>query len=200
MFSSLIVWKDKKNIDKEVLDTNTRLRNFLNQKNIDYIDNTNIKEDYLGNKKFHLNKRGNSVFPQNVLRYLPSKYWENVNFSCFTVSYDECKSKSQSEDSADSFEEKLKDSRRKNLWNIVVGKLHINSLRSKVDLLAEQMKGIINELVISEVELDESFPVGQFRILGYASSFRLDCDQHGAGIMVFIREDIPAKFLSADTH
>ena len=74
LFSSLIVRKDKKNIDKGVLDTNARLRNFCNQKNIDYIDNTNIKEDHLGNKKLHLNKRGNSAFPQNLLRYLRSKY------------------------------------------------------------------------------------------------------------------------------
>ena len=48
--------------------------------NIDYIDNTNIKEDHLGIKKLHLNKRGNSVFIQNLLRYLRSKYWENANF------------------------------------------------------------------------------------------------------------------------
>ena len=38
MFSSLIVRKDKKNKDKEVLDTNAELRNFCNQKNIDKID------------------------------------------------------------------------------------------------------------------------------------------------------------------
>ena len=33
-FSSLIVWRDKKNIDKEVLDTNARLRNFCKEKKI----------------------------------------------------------------------------------------------------------------------------------------------------------------------
>ena len=54
-------------------------------------------------------------------------------------------------------------------------------------------------LVNSQTKLDESFPVGQFRILRYASPFRLDRDQHGGGIVAFIREDIPTKFLSADT-
>ena len=54
-------------------------------------------------------------------------------------------------------------------------------------------------LVISETTLNESFPAGQFRIHGFISPFCLDCDQHGEGIMVFIREDIPANFLSADT-
>ena len=54
-------------------------------------------------------------------------------------------------------------------------------------------------LVNSQTKLDESFPVGQFRILRYASPFRLDRDQHGGGIMAFIREDISTKLLSADT-
>ena len=65
VFSSLIVRKDIKNIDKRVLDTNPGLRNFCNQKNIDYIDDTNIKEDHQGNKKLHLNKGGNSVLAKN---------------------------------------------------------------------------------------------------------------------------------------
>ena len=118
MFPSLTVRKDKKDVVKEVLGTYVKLRNFCNQKNINYIDNTNIKENHLGIKKLHLNKRGNSVFPQNFLRYFLSKYWENVNFNCFTESWDEYKSKNLSEDSTDWYEENLKDIRKKNLRNI----------------------------------------------------------------------------------
>ena len=73
------------------------------------------------------------------------------------------------------------------------------SLRNKFNLVAKQIKGIIDMLVLSETNLEESFPVGQFRIPGYTSTFRLDRDQHVGGIAVFIREDIPAKFSSADT-
>ena len=62
VFSSGIVQKDKNNNNKEVLDTNAILRRFRNQKNIDYIDNTNIKEDHLGIKNLRLNKRGNSIY------------------------------------------------------------------------------------------------------------------------------------------
>ena len=61
------------------------------------------------------------------------------------------------------------------------------------------MKGIIDVLVISGNKLDESFPVDQFWIPGYTSPFRLDRDQHDGEIMVFSREDVPAKFLSADS-
>ena len=136
------------------------------------------------------------MFAQNLLRYLRSKYWENVNFNCFTENYDEYKSKNISQDSTDSYKENLKDI-RKNIRDIVIGQLYINS--KKFDLLAKQIKTIINVLVISETKLDESFPVGQFRIPGYISPFRLDRDQQDGGIMVFIKEDIPVKFLSTDT-
>ena len=44
---------------KNVFETNSRLKNDCGQKKLDYIKNTNIKE-YLGLKKLHLNKRGNS--------------------------------------------------------------------------------------------------------------------------------------------
>ena len=70
----------------------------------------------------------------------------------------------------------MKGIRKKNLRNIVTGQLNINSLRNKLDLLVEQIKEIIN---------------------GYMPP--LDRDQHGGGIMVFIGEDITAKFLSSDT-
>ena len=51
-------------------------------------------------------------------------------------------------------------------------------------------------LVISETKLDDSFPIGQFKIPGYSSPFRLDRNQKGGGIMVLVREDIPVKILS----
>ena len=73
VFSGLITRKDKKDLDKKVQDINSRLRNYCSQKNIDFIDNTNIKEEHLGSKKLHLNKRGNSVFANNILRYLGSQ-------------------------------------------------------------------------------------------------------------------------------
>ena len=62
VFSSLITRKDKKDLDKKVVEVNGRLKNFCAQKNIDFIDNTNLKEEHLSNKKLHLNKRGNTVF------------------------------------------------------------------------------------------------------------------------------------------
>ena len=92
----------------------------------------------------------------------------------------------------------LKDVRIKNLNRIVLAHLNINSPRNKFDLLTDQIKGNVDVLVISETKLDDSFPTGQFKIQGYASPFRLDRDENGGGIMVFVREDIPVKFLSSE--
>ena len=56
VFSSIAIRKDRKNIDKKVAEVNSHLKNYCNQKNIEYIDNSNIKEDHLGVKKLHLNR------------------------------------------------------------------------------------------------------------------------------------------------
>ena len=79
LFWNLVVQKDKKkNSDKAALNTNARLRNFCKQKNIDYIDNTNIKEDHLGIKKLYLIKEAirclhktySGIYDQNIEKML----------------------------------------------------------------------------------------------------------------------------------
>ena len=83
--------------------------------------------------------------------------------------------------------------------NSLRDKLNINSLRNTFDSLVDQIKGNVDILVISETKLDESFPVGQFKIPGFATPFRRDRNEFGGGIMVFVREDIPAKQISNET-
>ena len=85
---------------------------------------------------------------------------------------------------------------KKNLKRIILGHLNINSIRNKFDILVDQIKGNVDIMVISETKLDESFSNGQFKIPGYALPFRLDRNQFGGGIMVFVREDIPSRVLS----
>ena len=74
VFSSLITRKDKKDLDKQVQDINNRLKNYCMQTNLDYIQNNNIKEEHLGNKKLRLNKKGNTVFSSNLLKYLRAAF------------------------------------------------------------------------------------------------------------------------------
>ena len=49
--------------------------------------------------------------------------------------------------------------------------------------------------MVSETKLDESFPQGQFKISGFSKLFRHDRNSKGGGIMLFVREDIPAKLI-----
>ena len=76
--------------------------------------------------------------------------------------------------------------------------LNINSLRNKFVVLSEQVKGSIDIFMVPETKLDDSFPKGQFLIEGFHSPFIFDRNQNGGGIMLYVREDIPAKLLSHD--
>ena len=48
--------------------------------------------------------------------------------------------------------------------------------------------------MITETKLDDSFPRMQFNIEGY-HTFRLDRNQYGVGILLYVRDDIPTKFI-----
>ena len=50
--------------------------------------------------------------------------------------------------------------------------------------------------MLSESKLDDNFPLGQFLIDGFHAPFRFDRDKNRGGIMLYIREDIAARFLS----
>ena len=69
-FSNIIIRKDKKNLEKLRADTNSRLKNYCSQKNLRLINHDNIKENHLGVKKLHLNRKGNSVFAKNLLNFI----------------------------------------------------------------------------------------------------------------------------------
>ena len=61
-FSDIIIRKYRNNLEKSRADTNSR---FFKQKNIGLIDNENLKENHLGIKKLHLNRKGNTLFAKN---------------------------------------------------------------------------------------------------------------------------------------
>ena len=69
-------------------------------------------------------------------------------------------------------------------------------MRNKFDLLTYQIKNIYPDDYGKK--LDASFPIGQFFINGFSSSFRLDRDRNGSGILLYIRENIPSKLLTIE--
>ena len=93
----------------------------------------------------------------------------------------------------------LKDIKIKNLNRLVIGHININSFRNKFDSLKFIFKGNIDILVITETKLDESFPIQQFFVEGYALPFRLDRNENGGnggGVLVYVSEAIPCRKLA----
>ena len=84
-FSDIVFRKDKKNIENIRADTNSWLKNYCKQKNIKLIINDNLKEEHLGIKKLHLNRKGNTAFARNFLTHqgiLVMKYRNYYVFRC----------------------------------------------------------------------------------------------------------------------
>ena len=62
-----------------------------------------------------------------------------------------------------------------------------------------QVKRNIDVLMISETNIDDSFPPGNFLIGGFSKPYRLDRDSLGKGIFLYVREDIPSNLLEVET-
>ena len=133
-FSNIVYRKDKRNIDKQRIDTNSRFRNFCSQKNISLIDDSNIREEHLGVKKLHLNRRGNSLFAKNLLDFIENK-WISESKGDITISLEDV-SNVLSLDA----KQVLRGIRKSNINKLVFGQLNINSLRNKFDMLSEMIK------------------------------------------------------------
>ena len=65
-------------------------------------------------------------------------------------------------------------------------------------MLSEMIKGFVDMFMISQTKLDDSFPGGQFFIEGYHTPFRFDRNGNAGGILIYVREDIPAKVIHCD--
>ena len=81
---------------------------------------------------------------------------------------------------------------------MIFAHLNINSIQNKFDSLVDIIKDNIDILMISETKADDSFPDGQFLLSGFETPFRLDRNRNDGDIMLFIRNDIPAKVVSTD--
>ena len=78
-------------------------------------------------------------------------------------------------------------------FNVIIGNLNINSLDFKFDELRSLVTGIFYILIITETKLDDTFPPSQFHRDGFSTSYRLDRNRNGGGIIIYIREDVPRQ-------
>ena len=94
----------------------------------------------------------------------------------------------------------LKKLKSSNLHNPFFAYLNINSLRYKIVDLRQILSSTELEVVaVSETklneELNEEFPNSQFEINGYYNPgpYRRDRNEHGGGLMIFIKQGVPVK-------
>ena len=97
--------------------------------------------------------------------------------------------------SSEGFSSLLRVISKKNMSRIKVGQLSIKSIRNKFDLLLPAVVRNLDILLITETNIDSSFPEAQFEIDGFTTPYRVDRDCHGEGILLYIRQDIPSKLL-----
>ena len=84
----------------------------------------------------------------------------------------------------------LKNIRVKYSNKIIMGHLNVNSIRNKFELLSSLIGGKIDILMISEIKLDATFPTNQFFIQGFSTVYRLDRNDRGVGIILFVKNGI----------
>ena len=87
----------------------------------------------------------------------------------------------------------LKGIRMKNLRGLIIAYLNINSLRNKFESLKFLIGANVDFLIIAETRLNATFPTAQFLIEGSKKPFRYDSNEHVGGLLIYVREGIPAK-------
>ena len=90
----------------------------------------------------------------------------------------------------------LEELKQKNIERPVIAHLNINSISSKFEPLMSLVKDNVDFLVITESKIDDTFPLGQFQIEGFARPIRLDRTRNGGGVIIFIRDDLTCHELT----
>ena len=86
--------------------------------------------------------------------------------------------------------------RSKNPTRLIIAQPKKNSRKYEFDSFVEILHSNIDILLISETKIDSSFPTAQFKI-GY-TTYRLDKNSNGRGILLYVREDIPSILLNTE--
>ena len=68
----------------------------------------------------------------------------------------------------------------------IIGHLNINSIRNKFHIMKPMLLDDIDVFMVTEAKLDDSFPVSQFHVDGFSTSFRLDRNKSGRSIILYI--------------
>ena len=82
----------------------------------------------------------------------------------------------------------------------ILGHVNTNSIRNIFDSLIYMLDKNIDIFLISETKLDDTFPSAQFEIEGFTTPCRYDRNDKAGGLLLYIREDIPARLLQCKSQ
>ena len=120
-------------------------------------------------------------------------YCYGCQLPIFSDSFFSSRSDTDDDDSDTDHIDYFAEIRNRHPKDLFVAYLNINSYRHKVVDMRDNLKETpVDILGIAETKLDDSFPNAQFSIDGYRT-FRKDRNQHGGGLFVYVRSDIPCR-------
>ena len=73
---------------------------------------------------------------------------------------------------------------------LIIRHLNKNLIRNKFEMLPSILSSSRDIIMISEITLEESFPINQFLIQLFTNPVRFDGTHHGGGFLFYIKEDI----------
>ena len=118
-------------------------------------------------------------------------------YSGKTKSFENPNNKSTNDQSVSHNINELKNICLKNVNNIIVSQIKINSIRNKFERLSHcYVSGNIDILIITEAKLDRPFPSGQFLLQGTQNHLGLTETNLVELYFYFIKEDIPCSILN----
>ena len=66
----------------------------------------------------------------------------------------------------------------------------MNSIRNKIDAVADEILENVDILCIGESKLDSSFPAGQFSVRGFKNPIRFDVTNKSGGLLLYVRTEL----------
>ena len=84
----------------------------------------------------------------------------------------------------------LRTFRVKYLSNVIIDHLNIHSIKNKFELLSFLIGGKVDIFLIMETKIYGTFPTSQFLMSGYSNVYRLDRNDKGRRIMLFVKDNL----------
>ena len=196
--STIILRTDDKRLNEKGIEVSLHLKEISKEKNIFLMDNSkNIKAPHFYEIELHLTKHSSRKSSKNFTKETPKVLLQQVDGDNRNTNVEKCNFKDYL--TAKLFDKcniTLKTTCSDNVNKLIFPYLNINSIRNKFKLLATQVKSKLDILMISETEIDKSFPKESFLIESFIISCRLNHDSEGEEITLSVREDTSSNFIT----